>query len=334
MARKSSAPAADSREAPGTPLQVADDRLRNALTQFCTQDRFEDEFVLAALDFWGVDAIEELPIDLRKETPEFLLTFEWYLYDYAESESGRRMPDLFAEAEGEHLSELEKALLAAWQKATLAPYEVLKVQRGKGYTVQGLLEGGVYQVDEPPTSEDMKAGDIIIARLLPLGDVSRPSSVFRTLGQADLPRVLATVRDWYAQYQQENPGASYSDFLREQGFLFNDYVLERMALAERLATHLAGEEWPQEEDIEEFEPPEPAVVEATRAWLEREYLAWLDRPTPALAGHTPRAAVGQPAQRQKLLKLLEDMGSIEASYALVGEPAFEVSRLHAELGLA
>jgi len=331
----SSTPAAfsgETRHAPASSWQAADDHLRYALTQFCTQERFEDEFVLAALDFWGVDAIEDLPIDLRTETPEFLLTFEWYLYDYAESASDQRMIDLFAQAEGERLPALERQLLAHWRQATLAPYEVIAVQRGSGYTVRNILDDRVYPVDEPPTSEDMKTGDILLARLLPVGEIYRPSSVFRTLGPADFPRLLATIRDWYAQYQREQPGATHADFLRQQGFLFNDYVLERMALADRLAAQAAGEDAPADAE-DDFEPADPALIEATRAWLEREYIAWLDRPTPALAGLTPRAAVHEPAQRQRLLNLLDEMGSIEASYALVGEPAFEVSRLRAELQL-
>ena len=301
MARKSSTAAGESRDAPATPLSVADDRLRNALIQFCTQTRFEEEFILAALDFWGVETIEDLPIDLRKETPEFLLTFEWFLYDYEESESGRRMLDLFAEAEGERLPALERSLLAGWQKAVLAPYEVSAVQRGHGYSAQGLLEDATYQIDEPPTSEDMKPGDLLVARLLPLGDEYRPSSVFRTLGQADLPRLLATLRDWRAQYQTENPGADFLAFLRQQGFLFNDYVLERMALAERLGAHLAGEAPPADAEDEDLEPPDAAVAEATRVCLEQEYTAWLDRPTPALAGQTPRSAMARPAQHRRRL---------------------------------
>jgi hypothetical protein len=244
------------------------------------------------------------------------------------------MLDLFAEAEGGRLGEMERGLLESWQQATLAPYEVTAVQRGRGYTAQGLLDGGQYQIDEPPTSEDMKPGDVLIARLLPLGDEYRPSSVFRTLGQADLPRLLATLRDWRAQYQEEHPGSEYPEFLRQQGYLFNDYVLERMALAERLGAHLAGEAAFAEGEEDDFEAPDPATIETTLAWLEREYTAWLDRATPALAGQTPRGALTKPAQRKRLLDLLEEMGEIEASYALVGEPAFEISRLRAALGLA
>ena len=62
-----------------------------------------------------------------------------------------------------------------------------------------------------------------------------PSSVFRTFGQADLPRLRATLLEWYTEYEDHNPAATWGSFLREQGFIFNDYTLERNALLELAA---------------------------------------------------------------------------------------------------
>jgi hypothetical protein len=311
---------------------AAEENLRDKLGKFATQSRFEDEFVNAFLEFWGVDDPEELPVDLEEETPEFLLSLEWYLYDYEESESGRRIIDLFAEIEAPRLPSAERQLLELWQKTTLAPYEVIAVSPHQGYRLLQVMSGKEVAVDDAPTSEELKPGDLVVTRLLPVGESMRPSSVFRTFTPADLPRLRATVLEWFSDYERQNPGAEWDSFFRDQGYLFNDYTLERQALAERMTQapdDAMGGTVAAEEDVSE----EVDEVEISVVRLEQQYKQWLDRPTPALGGLTPRQAVKSKDSRRRVIEIVREMGEIEASYAMAGEPAVEMHELLPALGL-
>ena len=312
---------------------AADESLRDAISRFATQARFEDNFINAFLEFWGAEDPDDLPIDLAEETPEFLLTVEWYLYDYRDLDSDERMIDLFTQIESERLSDLEKEFLAEWSQATLAPFEVSAVEPGSGFTVHSLIDGEQHVVDDEPTSRELRPGDLLVARLLPAGTYLRPSSVFRTFSAGDQPRLMAALDEWYASYQKDNGGATWREFLREEGYLFNDYALERQALAERL-THASDgvEDEADTDDLIQIETE--GATSTTIEKLEARYLAWVDRPTPALTSLSPRQAIELPAQRDRVIELLREMGQIEASYALVGEPAFEIAALLPRLGLS
>ena len=313
-------------------LLAADESLRDAISRFATQSRFEADFINAFLEFWGADEPDELPLDLAEETPELLLTMEWYLYDYREMDSDKRMIDLFAEVEGSRLKDLELDFLVQWQKATLAPYEVLSVNSGTGYVVRSLIAGDELVVADEPTSQDLKPGDVMVARLLPAGSYVRPSSVFRTFSAGDLPRLMASLDGWYATFRAEHHDVGWSEFLREEGYLFNDYTLERQALAGRMAgapedtRDRGGNNTPAPGDQDD------AMLMA-REQLASRYRAWLDRQTPALGGHSPRQAVESADGQRLVIALLHEMGEIEASYALAGEPAFEIADLLPALGL-
>lgn len=80
-------------------------------------------------------------------------------------------------------------------------------------------------------------------------------------------------------------------------------------------------------------PPEDPVAQAVvEAMRDRQELAWLDHPVPALAGLTPREAAADPTRRESLLRLLasfEEMG--ERSSGFIG---MRPERLRELLGLA
>lgn len=305
---------------------AADESLRDAVSRFATQTRFEDDFINAFLEFWGAEDPDDLPVDLARETPEFLLTFEWYLYDYREMEGGQRIIDLFAEVEGSRLPETERDFLALWREASLTPFEIMSVRPGRDFTVRSLIDGASAFVQDEPTSKELRPGDLLVARLLPAGPFLRPSSVFRTFGAGDQPRLMATLDQWHSIYREENPGATWQEFLREEGYLFNDYALERQALAERLGDQpreaAAGD---AEEEPLQIDPD--GTTSTSKEYLEARYRAWIDRATPALGTRSPSQAVTVSETRPRVMELLREMGQIEASYALVGEPAMELAQI-------
>jgi hypothetical protein len=76
------------------------------------------------------------------------------------------------------------------------------------------------------------------------------------------------------------------------------------------------------------DPDDPEVTEMLDELI-REYEAkWLDEPIPALDGHTPRQAAGDPTRRADLIKLLD---SFPADEGVPGRMSAE--RLRSALGL-
>jgi hypothetical protein len=191
------------------------------------------------------------------------------------------------------------------------------------------MTGQEYAVDDEPSAGSLAPGDLLAVRLLPVGERWYPSTLFRSFSPADLPRLTATLRLSYEDFQQEHPGASWEEFLRENGFLFNDYTLERRALAE--AWHERGTEPPAPAD-EEREPS----ARDRRRWetaLRQAYEQWLERPSPALDMQTPLEAASDPQLRPRLKDILQQMEEIEASFAWAGEPALDWKAFIREKGL-
>lgn len=80
---------------------------------------------------------------------------------------------------------------------------------------------------------------------------------------------------------------------------------------------------------------EPAAHEdgAVRELYDRHYHDWMDRPVPALANRTPRAAARSRLWRGKVVELLKGFENMSARGALDGRPAYDFRWMWRELGL-
>ena len=84
--------------------------------------------------------------------------------------------------------------------------------------------------------------------------------------------------------------------------------------------------------------PEPTGIppEVEREVLakvqDKHYADWPDRPLPALEGRTPRAAMKTPGGRRAVLDLVHMMENGEERAKRAGRPAYDFSRLRADLG--
>ncbi len=160
--------------------------------------------------------------------------------------------------------------------------------------------------DEPPrwfehvTTQDMLR---IRATLVLHGDTLR----VETNSEKRMDRVLATLA-------RLDPAMKMLDDSRRP---LRD-VREAAQLAKQLPT--AGED--------ALDPDDPEVA-ALLDGLVRDYeTKWLDEPIPALDGHTPRQAAGDPTRRGDLIKLLDTFPAGEAARG-----GMDADRLRAALGL-
>ncbi len=86
-------------------------------------------------------------------------------------------------------------------------------------------------------------------------------------------------------------------------------------------------------DLDALAPEERAAIEAElEAFMTRHEDAWPDTPLPALAGATPREALGDPTRREAVLRLLDDMERTSDSWQGPGR-GMDPQRLRTLLGL-
>ena len=79
-------------------------------------------------------------------------------------------------------------------------------------------------------------------------------------------------------------------------------------------------------------PPE-IERELLSRFQDDHYAQWPDHPLPALEGKTPRAAVRTSSGRRAVLDIIHMMENGEDRARLAGRPAYDFSRLRAELSL-
>jgi hypothetical protein len=79
-------------------------------------------------------------------------------------------------------------------------------------------------------------------------------------------------------------------------------------------------------------PPE-IERELLSKFQDDHYAQWPDHPLPALEGKTPRAAVRTKSGRRAVLDIIHMMENGEERARRAGRPAYDFSRLRAELGL-
>jgi hypothetical protein len=84
--------------------------------------------------------------------------------------------------------------------------------------------------------------------------------------------------------------------------------------------------------LADVEPPEEETG-AVRELYDRHYHSWLDRPVPALANRTPRAAARSRLWRGKVVELLKGFENMSARGAMQGRPRYDFQWMWRELGL-
>lgn len=93
-------------------------------------------------------------------------------------------------------------------------------------------------------------------------------------------------------------------------------------------------------NLDEESPPSQSLVVTTdeeqrllNAFLESVYLEWVDLPSPALEGQTPRHAAAAPAARGKVAALIDEIERHDLGLRRTGKSAYDYNRLRVHVGL-
>ncbi len=190
--------------------------LRKRIQDFAYQDRFKKEFDCAIrlyFEFKGEPGSPGNPPIPEEDMPAFQ---EWYFHDYV-TQTGDRIIDLFAQEIGPELKREQVEMLQDWLEWNrLRLLEVQRVEPGLGETVLDLLSGEILEVNDISSSYIMKRWEIVLIRpLLTQGRVSFTGSA-SVLTPMEKPALFKAAQDLWQKYQAQHPGATISDFYRDQ----------------------------------------------------------------------------------------------------------------------
>ena len=199
---------------------AAEEDLHHRLVEYATQPFLHSEMDQAMSQFWEgryarLDELDE------SQTMQFL---DWYIHDYRLSSTGERPIERYAAERGQYLPPLEQQMLQDWQHSLPGAYDVVAVRPGEGSTFRDVIQGDVYDIADIASSHQLVPWDIIVTRILRVGDRYVLSGGGVRLPSRERPRLVAYLNDLYANYREEYPTAGWDDFLRDHSHLLHQYV--------------------------------------------------------------------------------------------------------------
>jgi len=157
---------------------------------------------------------------------------EWYVYDYTTSKGRRRIVDRLAEEEGARLPPELRELLEERRASHLSLYAIEEVAAGGRLQLSDLLLGGQYPALDAGLARLARPGDLLLGRRFGSdegdGRISRGTVL---LPGAMKPGLLGVAERGFAAYREERYQATWTQFLREAGYVLFHYLLSPEAAA-------------------------------------------------------------------------------------------------------
>lgn len=214
-------------------LSVSDTEgyLFNALYSYAQTDRFRFEAGEAFALYWGGRyALAHLhnldPEDMRR-------TMEWFVHDYPTRADGRYVIDLFVAEQATPYPQALKDLLAAWSRSITGMFRVVSLSADGRLELFDCLRGAEVCVHNALLARRARKGDVLVGRLFELAGVVQLSHNTAILPAAYEPGLLEYVTNAHRLYCDTHPGAGWDQFLRENGHIFQAYLLSPKAEALR-----------------------------------------------------------------------------------------------------
>lgn len=219
-------------------LEQAAQFLRQDLIEYAQDERWETAVSAALPHYWDnyydADNGEEMS---DYEADRF---YDWFMFDYPipadlleadddddDSEPITRFIQLYYVESYDDLSKPQQKVLESWLDVGAAGGYELVSYEGQLLHLRDFLTGEEVEAYEPTGRGQVEVGEIILTRLVPVGDRLEFSTGAAYLPKdeiGDISDKLAAVK---ATYLAENPDASHTDFMR-----LTNHLLVHHALAE------------------------------------------------------------------------------------------------------
>ena len=210
-------------------LERAERRLRDKLIKFSSSHRF-DEDVRKAFKLFFNDKYE-LGDDIEGLLPEDMDRFvDWFIFDWDLSDYNKPVIDVFRESRSYMLDGDELQLMENWSDTVLSAYVVESVLEGEGLDVVDLLNEDVSLVlsvaPDESRLEGIKVGDVVVTRIIPVGEKWFPSGALTYLAAGVKDDVRAALDGIVSEVRAESPNASVQECLKRRGYMLNHLIME------------------------------------------------------------------------------------------------------------
>ena len=198
--------------------------LLDALASYTHSPRFASDIQEALSFYWGghyalqQDIVREYQEDLRR-------ALEWIVHDYHTSTHDKYIIDLFIENEAEAYPPEAKEILEAWSESIMGMFRLVEIMEDYRLAVYDPLQERELVIFDPFLAQNAREGDLLVGRLFELEDEYRLSNMALILPNDYETGLADYVSNAYGIYQDEHPTATWDEFLRENGHLFNAFML-------------------------------------------------------------------------------------------------------------
>lgn len=151
--------------------------------------------------------------------------FEWFIFDYKLS-SNQTVIESFMEEYSPSLEHYESAMIRDWVKARISLFEVKEVIAGKGLSIKDLLSRKSYNVHDINAALEISAGNILLMRVLKVGNEFEFSTSGLALPAHCKEPMLKWLRCDREEFLKGKKGEGWGRYLRERAHLINARVLE------------------------------------------------------------------------------------------------------------
>ncbi|MDF2628068.1 MAG: hypothetical protein K0R39_1899 [Symbiobacteriaceae bacterium] len=150
-----------------------------------------------------------------------LAYLDWLAFDYQAWEDGRTVLERFADTTS--LDAPARAMLKAWQSTRLGLYEATGAT-GDKTLLQDCFTGAEYAVEADPEVDPFAPGDLVICRVLPVGDVFYLAWDVRTTLSHALPQVREAVQRELLRMQRQSPDAAWDHLFKHRWPVVHDAI--------------------------------------------------------------------------------------------------------------
>jgi hypothetical protein len=211
--------------------QEAGQWLRKDFMKFGRDERFAPAFAEALSLYWNnlynTDNAEEMSQN------EALRFFDWFVFDYHRP-GEPRLIDLYRQERYDDLSSHQRPVLEAWLTAPPAAAYELEAYEGQILKIRDFMTGQSFEVYEPAGHGLVEPGDLLLGRLVPLGDRLEFSAVAAYLPRAEIADLREKLEQARTAYAAENPeDDNLGAFMRRKGYLIVHHALEQAEIAGR-----------------------------------------------------------------------------------------------------
>lgn len=257
-------------------------------------------------------------------------SLDYFLFDYRTAD-GDRVVDRFSHEQRARLTAEEKTALKQWSDAYMGAYAIQQAE-AETITVRDVILGGVKRIESalpPPLANPAIA---LIGRLTATTPAYFVHDLVLPMPVDKANELVEWLKPKYSAYQAQRAGAKWPEFLRASSHLFNHFLLEDPDFLPLPAPSVA-----KPDPDAEIQIAQTAVRQVHSGLiigsLDQHYGQWLDKPIEGWGNRSPRQLMADELGRARVEVLLKVLETAEERRREIGQPAYDVRRLRAQLGM-